>query len=155
MKKSVTYFNFGFLLTALVVIVQIVLMLVERIIEYQGPEFFALILPPAIMIVLAFVWYKREQVFLKPEQYLIAIMPLVFFLASGLALAYKDYLSFDYLYIVLAIFLPVYFVQQWCIYRLASKLHETNYIKKFQGKSLLYLIACSLLMWTVANCFFL
>ena len=155
MKKSVTYFNFGFLLTALVVAIQIVLMVAEQIIEYQGPEFFALILPPAIMIILAFVWYKREQVFLKPEQYLIAIMPLVFFLASGLALAYKDYLTFDFFYIVLAIFLLVYFAQQWCIYSLASKLHETDYINRLQGKSLFYLIGCSLVMWTVANCFFL
>jgi|GEM_PF-3157992 len=155
MKKSVTYFNFGFLLTTIVLVVQIILMLVLKLFKYQGPEFLVLGLPPILAIILGFIWYHQKRVLLKVEQYLIAIMPALYFFSSGLAYALKDRFQLVVLNIFVAIFVTTWIAQQWAVMSLAGNFNEINFANRLQFKSLIYLLSCSAVMWYFAYWLFL
>lgn len=155
MKKSVTYFNFGFLLTVLVVIIQIIIKIILKIFNCHGPDLLTLCLPPLLAAILGFAWYKQEKVLLKIEQYLIAIMPALFLFSSGLAYVFKDFLQLVSFNIFIAIFMPTWIAQQWAIRSLAGSFNELNFFSRLQLKSFLYLLTCSSAIWLCAYWLFL
>lgn len=155
MRRSVTYFNFGFLVTVLILIIQIIVKIILKIFNCHGPDLLTLCLPPLLAIILGWAWYKQEKVLLKIEQYLIAIMPALYFLSSGLTYVVKDFLQLSVFNIFVAIFMSTWIAQQWAIRSLAGSFNEINFFSRLQLKSFFYLLICSSAIWLCAYWLFL
>ena len=155
MKKSVTYFNFGFLITGLVVVIQIILFLILKIFNCHGPDWLTLCVPPVLAIISGFIWYNQERVLLKIEQYLIAIMPTLYFFSSGLIYVLNDYFQLVVFNVLVAVFMTTWIAQQWAIRSLAGSFNEINFFSRLQLKSFFYLLTCSSAIWFFAYWLFL
>lgn len=155
MKKGATYFNFGFLLVVVALTTQLILMLVFKLFKYHGPEFLVLGLPPLLTIILGFVWYQKEKVLLQLEQYLIAIVPLLFFVALALVKASKNYLELDVAKIGIALFVSSFISLRILIHFLASKFKEELIANRLSAESAFYLIGCTLAIWSFFDWLFL
>jgi hypothetical protein len=148
MKKQITYFNFGLILSVLVVAAQFMMFLVNTFIVV--PELINFLLPPVLIIFLSLLWYKSERSFLKIDQYWIAINPLLLFITVVLAnlLRKDDFLNWHNA--LLIIFLVFYVILRIEVHNLSIKFSEEAYGNKLGLRSLAYLMFCAGLvgLWT-------
>ena len=150
MKRSIAYFNFGFLLTMLTIIIQVILKIISVIFSYHGPDLLYLCFPPLLIIILGFAWYKQKITMLKIEQYFLAGMPLLLFLLSGLSVSLKELLPLHVHDLLIILFLVSYISVRVMIDQLATKFKDEKIIISLYAEAFFYLIGCNLVMWFFA-----
>lgn len=146
MRKEITYFNFGLLLSILVVALQLVVFLINKLLVMPMPELINLIAPPGLAIILSFFWYKHEKSLLKIEQYLIAIIPLSLFIVIALANSWHNDELIHWHDFLLLIFLTFYVILRISVHKLSLKFHEEIWGDKLWLRSFFYLIFCLFLI---------
>lgn len=155
MKRSIAYFNFGFLLTALTIITQIILKIILVIFSCHGPDLLTLCLPPLLILILGFIWYQQEITMLKIEQYFLAGMPLLLFLLSGLSVSLEKFLPLHLHDLLIILFLTSYISVRVMIDRLSAKFKDAKIISSLYAEAFFYLIGCNLALWFFAYWLFL
>ena len=153
MKKQITYFNFGLILSILVVAAQFIVFLVNTFIAV--PELINFLLPPVLIIFLSLLWYKSERSFLKIEQYWIAINPLLLFITVVLANLLRNDDILHWHDALLVIFLVFYVILRIEVHNLSIKFREEAYGDKLGLRSLFYLMFCAGLIGLLSHIFFL
>jgi hypothetical protein len=155
MKRSIAYFNFGFLLTALAIVAQVILKIILVIFGCQGADLLTLCFPPLLILILGFVWYKQEISMLKIEQYFLAGMPLLLFLLSGLSVSLENLLPLHLHDLLIILFLVSYISVRIMIDQLSAKFKDDKIINSLYFEAFFYLIGCNLALWLFAYWLFL
>lgn len=154
MKRESSYFNFGLLLSVGVIACQLLLRLVSKVSKNNFSEIFVLSAPALIVLVSSFIFYKRNKRFLKIEQYLIALIPMAFFLLSGTAFVYKDYLPMHILYALIILFLIFFSSLKFAVNSLILKFQDQAIAGRLLTESWLYFFSYVSLVWACASLIF-
>lgn len=147
LKKEEPYFNFGLLLSIGVILCQFLLRLISKMSKNAFSDIFVLSVPALIVIALSFVFYKKKKCFLRVEQYLIALIPIAFFLVSGWTFAYKDYLPMHIGYAWLILFLIFFSFLKISLNSLILKFQDQAIAGRLSIESWLYFLSYISLMW--------
>jgi hypothetical protein len=129
-------------------------MLSLRLFKNSPPLILIFILPTILAGILNFIWYRRKKDYLKTEQYWIAIMPVLLFLGSGLAVVYRNYLQFELFNVFLLLSLFFYATLRILIHNLAIKFGDQRIEGRLSAQCFFYLFGYTLLMWLFTSVMF-
>lgn len=154
MKKDDSYFNFGLILVITVVVIQFLLMISLKLLKNSSSLLLIFTIPTILAATINFIWYQQKKLYLKSEQYWIAVMPVLLFLGSGLAVVYRNYLHIELFNIFLLLSLFFYTVLRILINNLIIKFGDESIRKRVSVKSFFYLFGYTLLMWLTTSIMF-
>ncbi len=151
MKKEAVYFNFGLLLVSIVIVFHFFTLLIIKLASEDLSGVTSSVMPSVTVIGLAFLWYRLNKSFLKFEQYFIAIMPLLTYLALRLAFATMTTISIGDISVLIILFFSGYASLMYFIMRLKTKLGDKMNEANLFRKSFFYLLSLFLIILASAS----